>query len=89
VSHGNLSGVFAGILAFAPTGPVELRASAITFTVNSHGVESVAAGTSIHHAVRYTTSSKTTRVSGFNLSGSERVLRILILPEALFTLVVS
>lgn len=51
VSHGNVSGVLAGIFAFAPTGPAELSASAMTFTVNSPGVESVAAGTSIHHAV--------------------------------------
>lgn len=50
------------MLAFAQIGPAVLRASAMTFTVNSPGVESAAAGTSIHHAVRKTTSSNTTRV---------------------------
>gem|GEM_PF-6305889 len=51
-SHGNFRTVFTGIFAFDPIGPAELSASAVTFTVNSHGVESCAAGTSIHHSVR-------------------------------------
>lgn len=82
-NHGNVNTVSAGIFAFAPTGQAALNASAVTVTTNSPGVESLAAGTSIHHCVLYTTSSNATRVCGFSLRASARVLMIRIFPEAI------
>lgn len=59
---GIIRGVLAGIFAFAPVGPTDVRGSATTVIVSSPGVESFAGGTSTHDTVLYIIASNAIRV---------------------------